>query len=238
MATTTERYETAVAYVQRAITLVQGAAVAPDGATALIEWYAGRKKTETPRAELDRIEARWLRATTDVERTRVARDAELLADRVQEDLPGAPQDRQRTNLFKGEKQKATAATSYAHEVDEQFLKVTHAREAFDWLRREGDAISRGFEAFGKWMLIAGGALLAYRVVSGSSERPRQSADPTARDLNRALERAANDDRARNASNDGGSRSLLWLGAGAAVLLVGTKRGRAILGEAGKWLDTD
>jgi hypothetical protein len=238
MATTTERYEAAIAYVKRAIAVVKSGAAVPDGTVAFVEWYAARKKTETPSTELERIEARWLRATTDVERTRIARDAELLADRVQEDLPGAPQDRQRTDLVKGEKPTATAATSYAHEANEQFLEVTHAREAIDWIRREGESLKGGLKTVGQGILIGGGLLVALRLIEYASVRRRQGGDATARRLNRALEQTANNDRGRNASTEGRSSTLLWLGAGAAALLLGTKRGRAILGEAGTWLQTD
>src|SRR5579862_3628522 len=116
MPTVEQRFKDASAYVHRAIAVVENGPPTFDPLTGAIEWYAGRKKTESARTEVDRIEARWLRATTDVDRARIARDAELLADRVQESLPGAPQDRKRTNLFKGEKETSTPASSYAQET--------------------------------------------------------------------------------------------------------------------------
>src|SRR5690348_3881120 len=101
MPTVEDRYATTTAYVRRAIAVVmdQGVGYSMDPITGLVEWYAGQTKTETARNELARIQARWLRATTDEERGAIAREAELLADRVEENLPGAPQDRQRTNLY-------------------------------------------------------------------------------------------------------------------------------------------
>src|SRR5437899_98659 len=114
MPTVDDRYRAATGYVRRAVETVEkrGVGFAEDPITGMIEWYSGRTKTETPRNELARVEARWLRATNDKDRVTVARDAELLADRVQESLPGAPQDRVRTNLFKGEVQTSTLETSY------------------------------------------------------------------------------------------------------------------------------
>src|SRR5437660_491586 len=114
MPTVEGRYAAATRYVRRAIATVENQpfTYVVDPITGLVEWYAGRTKTEPARNDLSRIEARWLRATTDIERARVARDAERLADRVQEALPGAPQDRDRTNLFKGERPTSTPTTSY------------------------------------------------------------------------------------------------------------------------------
>src|SRR5258706_16112375 len=101
MATVEQRYGTAHEYVNRAVRQVEAGAVhtwasilPPVFAT---EVYAGRLKTEEVKNELRRIEERWLRAGTDIERARVARDAELLADRTEENLPGAPTDWKRTN---------------------------------------------------------------------------------------------------------------------------------------------
>ena len=100
-----------------------------------------------PRYEVAQLKARWLRSTTGAERERVARDAELLADRVQENLPGAPQDRKRTNLYKGEAQKSTAATTYASEV------AHRAVAAWDWFKREAKQASTP-----TGLLLWGGAL--------------------------------------------------------------------------------
>jgi hypothetical protein len=73
-------------------------------------------KTAPARGELARLEARWSKAKTDKERAAIARDAELLADRVEEDLPGAPQSRRRTDLYPGEVPSATPATSFLGEL--------------------------------------------------------------------------------------------------------------------------
>src|SRR5262249_61533156 len=113
MPTAEQRYKAANDYIERAIVAVESGSVwsylHPLG--GLAETLAGPYKTETARNELERIEARWLRATTDAERARIARDAELLADRAQENLPGAPQDRPRTNLYPGQGPNGTPATS-------------------------------------------------------------------------------------------------------------------------------
>src|SRR5579863_673542 len=119
MATVEDRYRPATDYVRRAISVVEAAGVAytTNPVTGAIEWYAGRTKTAEPRAELDQIDARWLRATSDAQRAGIAREAELLADRVEENLPAAPQDRTRTNLYAGEVAQGTPATSYAQALD-------------------------------------------------------------------------------------------------------------------------
>jgi sugar phosphate isomerase/epimerase len=129
MATVEERYMAATAYVRRAVDVVEerGITYLIDPVTGIVEWYAGKTKTQQPRNELTRIEARWLRTATDTDRAAVARDAELLADRVQESLPGAPQDRVRTNLYEGETPKGTPATSYAQEVAMQALRWVGGR---------------------------------------------------------------------------------------------------------------
>src|SRR5579863_5726409 len=129
MATVEDRYRPATDYVRRAISVVEAAGVAysTNPVTGAIEWYAGRTKTAEPRAELDDVDARWLRATSDAQRAAIAREAELLADRVEENLPGAPQDRARTNLFAGEVATGTPPTSYSQEV------TAEARNDWDWL---------------------------------------------------------------------------------------------------------
>jgi hypothetical protein len=114
-ATVEQRYKDAIAYVRRAIdsvTAAQSSALnlLPDSLNPALV------KTAPARGELSRLELRWSRATSDKDRAAVARDAELLADRVQEDLPGAPQDRQRTDLVKGEVPTSTPATSYLGEL--------------------------------------------------------------------------------------------------------------------------
>jgi hypothetical protein len=176
-----ERYEAATAYVRRAVAIVEAAAVGyiNDPITGLVEWYAGRNKTEPARNELARIEARWLRAASDVDRARIARDAELLADRTQESLPGAPQNRQRTNLYKGEQQESKRSTSYYGEVASQ------AEDHLDWAIGK---VSDGAKSIGKWLLVGGGLVLGWSAFSYLRERELRSR--TRRLLNENLERTA------------------------------------------------
>jgi hypothetical protein len=105
-----QRYKDAIDYVRRALK-----AIAPSS-FAFWEQPAYDAKTAPARSELDKLAGRWASASTDDERSMIARDAELLADRVEENLPGAPQDRARTNLYKGEVVHSTPATSYAGEL--------------------------------------------------------------------------------------------------------------------------
>ena len=102
--------------VERAIATVEKGPSTWNPITRAIESYAGKTKTEEVHNDLRHIQDRWDVARSDIERASIARDAELLADRVQENLPGAPQDRQRTNLWKGETPKSTPATSYGGEA--------------------------------------------------------------------------------------------------------------------------
>src|SRR5579862_5476292 len=102
MATIEQRYEHAVAYIHRAVDVVQDGSPSFDPLTRAIDWYAGTKKTETTRHDLEKLEQQWMFARNDLDRARIAREAELLADRVKENLPGAPQDWKRTNLVKDE----------------------------------------------------------------------------------------------------------------------------------------
>ena len=143
------RYHDAIAYIDRAIDVV-------DNSGAWIDReVANPHKIEVPRYEVKQLKARWLRSTTDGERERVARDAELLADRVQENLPGAPQDRKRTNLFKGEVPKGTPATSYGSEL------AHRAVAAWDWFKHEAKQASTPAT-----LLLWGGALaVGYFAVS-------------------------------------------------------------------------
>jgi hypothetical protein len=175
MTTIEKRYEAAIGYAHRAIGLVEVPSM------NVIEWYAGRVKTEPYRNELSRIEAQWLRATSEEQRTRVARDAELLADRIQETLPGAPQDRQRTNLTGGEKPTSTPATSYGQEIERQAGEV--------WTSI--GAVADRAVSLGGAILIGGGLLLAWKALDHFKRR--QAGEGAA--LNRGLTRIAN----RNAS---------------------------------------
>lgn len=193
MASVEERYKAATAYVRRAVTTVEnrGIAYAVDPITGLIEWYAGRTKTEPARNELARIDDRWLMAKSDIERAKVARDAELLADRVQETLPGAPQDRRRTNLWEGEDQKSTPATSYYGEVADQ------ANETWGWLKDKASYVADEAGTLAKFLLVGGGVVVAWKLVDYLRAREQQkqtrSSSGTRRQLNTNLARVANRD---------------------------------------------
>lgn len=190
MPTVQERYRTATAYVRRAVTTVEnrGIAYAVDPVTGLIEWYAGRTKTEPARNELARLDERWLRASSDIERARLAREAELLADRVQETLPGAPQDRERTNLFKGEEPTSTPATSYYGEVAAQADTTWH------WLRDKAGYVADEATTLGKLLLVGGGVVAAWKLVDylrlREQRRHVRSAGSTEHRLNANLARVA------------------------------------------------
>lgn len=190
MPTVEERYRTATAYVRRAVVTVEnrGIAYAVDPVTGLIEWYAGRTKTEPPRNELARLDEQWLRASSDVERARLAREAELLADRVQETLPGAPQDRQRTNLYKGEEPTATPPTSYYGEVANQADVTWH------WLREKAGYVADEATTFGKLLLLGGGVVAGWKLLGylrlREQRRQVRSAGPMERQLNANLTRTA------------------------------------------------
>jgi hypothetical protein len=196
MATVEQRYTAATAYVHRAIAAAEQVSVgyALDPVTGLIEWYAGKTKTEQPRQDLARIEARWLRATTDEGRATVAREAELLADRVEESLPGAPQDRARTNLYSGEVPKGTPATSYDQEVGAQ------AHAVWSWLKDTASAGAHQASSIGKWLLVGGGVVLGWKVFDYLRERERNRlrSAPTGgeRALNASLEQVAETRNAR------------------------------------------
>lgn len=152
------RYHDAIAYIDGAIDVV-------DNSGAWIDReFANPHKIEVPRYEVAQLKARWLRSTSDSERAAVARDAELLADRVQENLPGAPQDRKRTNLFKGEVGKATPATTYGAELGHR------AVAAWDWFKREAKQASTPAS-----LLLWGGAL-AVGYVAASALMGRREDD--------------------------------------------------------------
>jgi hypothetical protein len=198
-----ERYAAATAYVRRA---VEHAEKIPftylaDPITGGIEWYASKLKTQPARADLGHIESRWLRATNDVDRARVARDAEYLADRVQETLPGAPQDRKRTNLFPGEVPAGTPATSYYDEVDRQGAEVWGAMKGF------ASGAADEVTTLGKALLLGGGVLLGLKVISYLRERQQRdrAGSGVRQSLSRNLEAAAE---ARNArAGDFGTQSM-------------------------------
>src|SRR6185312_12922380 len=169
MPTVEQRYQAATAYVRRAIAAVEdrGVVFAVDPVTGLVEWYAGKVKTEQPRSDLARIDARWLRAARDDERAQIARDAELLADRVQENLPGAPQDRVRTNLYAGETPTSQPATSYYGEA------VSQAGDAWDWLKQRASGAADSASTVGKVLLAGGGIVLGWKVFDYLRDRQRR-----------------------------------------------------------------
>jgi hypothetical protein len=190
MPTVEERYQAATAYVRRAIAAVEDRSVvyAVDPVTGLVEWYAGKVKTEQPRMDLVHIEARWLRATRDDERSQIARDVELLADRVEENLPGAPQDRARTNLYAGETPTATPPTTYYGEAANQ------AAESWGWVKETAGGAAGGALSVGQSLLIGGGVVLGWKLFDYLRERERNrvrsASGRTQRALNASLERAA------------------------------------------------
>lgn len=192
MATVEERYQAAIAYVERAIATVEKGPSTWNPITLAIESYAGRTKTEQVRNDLRQVEDRWKAGGSDADRAPIARDAELLADRTQESLPGAPQDRQRTNLWKGEKPTSTPATSFGGEARHQ--AEDSASHAVRWVRAKAKAVRDEIDhpwGIGKWLLIGGGVVVAWSLVRPSSSDRRQS---QARALNRQLAEAANEER--------------------------------------------
>lgn len=186
MATVEQRYMDAIAYTERAIAAVEKQSSSWNPITLAIESYAGKTKTQNVRNELRHIEDRWQHANSDSERVRIARDAELLADRTQENLPGAPQDRKRTNLFKGEAQTSAPATSYGDEAKAQ------AEHAIGWVQAKARRVAEKLDEpwhLGRWLLIGGGVVLAWSLLRSSSRDQRQS---RARVLNRRLAQIANE----------------------------------------------
>jgi hypothetical protein len=185
----------AVGYVKRACAIVEagGLLYQTNPLTGAIEWYAGRTKTVQPRAELARIENRWARASSDMERIAIAGDAESLADRVEENLPGAPQDRTRTNLLAREDPKSTPATSYPSEVLHQATEVFHstvnaANNAWDWTAAKAHSVGDGASHVGNWLLGGGALLVAWKGLE--LFRERQTGQKVERALNASLGRAA------------------------------------------------
>ena len=172
MATTTERYDRATRYAHRAIDYVSGSF----WSTSPLDYYANREKTKTAEQDLEKVELRWWRAASDAERERIARDAELLADRIKENLPGAPLDWRRTNLGADEVERTTAATSYAEELSTSSL--------FDWASHAAGRAADGASRIGALVLLGGGLYVGSQIVG--LLRGRQAGS-----LLRSLERAAN-----------------------------------------------
>lgn len=201
MPTVAQRYQAAIEYVRRAVVTVEsrGILYAAIPTIGLVEWQAGKTKTTEPRAELARLEARWNQAASDTDRAIIARDSELLADRVEENLPGAPQDRARTNLFNGETPSSAPATSYVQDVDRQARAVSNAvqnkaTDLWQWLSDKSTSVEREASSFGKWLLVGGGIVLAWKGVDYL--RARQEGNQIERALNTSLARAAGSRNAR------------------------------------------
>jgi hypothetical protein len=188
MATIDDRYKAATAYVRRAINAAKPSRLNPAR-------YFGGDPTTPVGNELAQLEARWLRAANDLDRAAAARDAELLADRTQENLPGAPQDRVRSNLFRGEQQRATPAPSYLQEVANQVVDDWH------WLTGQASKTSDAADKVADVLTlvaIGGGILLAIKALDAVA--PRRDGAATAAELNRQLAIAADE---RDADNGGG-----------------------------------
>jgi hypothetical protein len=148
-----DRYHAATAYVHRAI-----AAITP----SIIEFWerpAFETKTAPYRNELQRIEARWSQAKNAEERAAVAHDAELLADHTQETMPGAPQDRQRTNLWKGETPQHAPATSFGKELGNT---LTHTQPSSAVPVTSDDGTS--WKKYAAAAALGAGGLLALRAL--------------------------------------------------------------------------
>lgn len=177
MATAAERYNRATGYAHRAIDTVSRSM----WSVGVVDYFANQEKTKTARQDLERIEARWWRAATDREREGIARDAELLADRIKENLPGAPLDWQRSNLAAQEIEKTQPATTFSTDLSER------ATELWANASVAAERTSQGVTQLGALLLLGGGLYLGSQIVLllRSKEATRV--------LN-AVERAANDRR--------------------------------------------
>ena len=182
MATVVDRYWEAISYVHRALDEVESA----PSLLNLVDRYAAKVKTQPVRDELARIESRWLRATSDLERAKIARDAELLADRTKENLPGAPQSWRRTNLFVGEDERSTPATSYGQEL------ASEAENDWQWVKDKASGAADAGKGLAQLLLVGGGLFVAAKALDYLHSRQQQHAVTTERALNAGLERAATD----------------------------------------------
>jgi hypothetical protein len=180
MATVVDRYWEAVSYVHRAVDEVESA----PSLLNIADRYAAKVKTQPVRDELSRVESRWLRATNDIDRAQIARDAELLADRTKENLPGAPQSWTRTNLYAAEVEKSTPATSYGEEL------AAEAEHDWTWLKDKAGAAAGAGKGIAQWLLVGGGLFVAYKLVDYLRAHEQRTATSTARALNSGLEHAA------------------------------------------------
>jgi hypothetical protein len=176
MATVEGRYEVATAYVTQAIHRVESAPALVN----VVDRYAARLKTASVREALTQIQGRWLRAVSDADRATVAREAELLADRTKENLPGAPEGWTRTNLFAGEREATTPATSYGQSLSAE------AEQDWHWLSDRAVDAADATKSFARWLLAGGGLLVVWKTLDYFGKRQTVSAIA----LNRGLERAA------------------------------------------------
>ena len=157
------RYEAAKAYVDRAV-----ATVIALGMYSPFDQIAAREKTAPVISDAKKLDAKWLRATTETAREALAREAENLADRTKENLPGAPSDWKRTNLYKGEAEKQTAATTYAAAVaDEASLRVGQVGQGLG-------ALFSGLGGAAKLALVGGAVFVGFKLVSAFRSREDRS----------------------------------------------------------------
>ncbi len=156
------RYALAKEYVNHAV-----ATVLALGLYSPVDQIAARDKTAPVISDANKIEKKWLRATSDKERDAIAREAENLADRTKENLPGAPSNWKRTNVYRGEVEKQTPATNYAGEVvDEATLRA----------KQVGGGVGALFSGLGgaAKLALAGGAIfLGWKLVSAFTPAERR-----------------------------------------------------------------
>jgi hypothetical protein len=97
-------------------------------------------------------------------------------------------DRRRTNLWKGEEQTSTPATSYYGEVQSQ------AGESWSWLKDKAGYVADEASALVKLGLLGGGVVVAWKLVDYFREQQgrqvSRSASGVERQLNASLARAA------------------------------------------------
>jgi len=153
------RYEAAKAYVDRAV-----ATVFALGMYSPMDSLAAREKTAPVVSDAKKLDAKWLRATTETEREALAKEAENLADRTKENLPSAPSDWKRTNLYKGEVEKQTAATSFAGAL---------AEEASLRANQLG-TLATGLGGAAKLALVGGAVYLGIKLVSAFESRKERA----------------------------------------------------------------
>ena len=153
------RYEAAKAYVDRAV-----ATVLALGMYSPMDALGAREKTAPVVSDTKKLDAKWLRATTETVREALAKEAENLADRTKENLPGAPPDWKRTNLYKGETEKQAAPTTYAGAVaEEASLRAHQVGQGLGFL-------ASGLGGVAKLGLLGGAVFLGLKLVSAFESR--------------------------------------------------------------------